>query len=87
MFVGAWGREGCRTAFEHHVVIKPHTLQVFHRNAQILWIRTIQANLVDVEYRIDRRLRTEQMTVGTTGSRLFRERGGNLINLHYRCIA
>ncbi len=87
MFIGNWGEEGrqCRKAATWQVVIGTTTLEYNGSHLRLLRVRTVKANVVAVTFREGGQIWVEKLTVGTTGSRLFRERDGKLRQVYYRC--
>jgi hypothetical protein len=87
MFIGNWGEEGrqCGKAPTGRVVIGRATIGYDGSNLRLLRVTTLDENVVAVKFRERGQIRVEKLTVGTTGSRLFRERYGKLRQVYYRC--
>ena len=89
MFLGAWGVEGSRCGSVNTPSIKldRHTLVLNNRRYIVRRIAKQADNVLDVSYRRKGKVWTDRLTVGTTGTRLFRERSGKLVSIYYGCEA
>jgi hypothetical protein len=88
-FVGSWGIEGtrCGTEGTSRVEIKPRGLNYDGHHQSVVRVMLVKSNVIEIALRRDRahQLYRERLTVGTTGSRLFREQDNKFIAVYYRC--
>ncbi|GAO38998.1 hypothetical protein SCH01S_23_00410 [Sphingomonas changbaiensis NBRC 104936] len=88
-FVGTWGIEGARCGTEGtpRVKIKARELEYDGQRQPVVRTVSVESNVVEVALQSDRTHPPylERLTVGTTGSRLFRERDDKVIAVYYRC--
>ena len=87
MFLGTWSKEGqrCGTIGTPNIRFEGATLVLNDKRYLVRRFRQRGANVLDTTYGKKGATWTDRLTVGTTGTRLFRERSGKLINVYYAC--
>ena len=87
LFVATWGRPGptCQTDLPHRFKIEPSRAIADRTVMRVAGIRKTADNVVRVRFDVAGRSHVETLTVGTTGSRLFREREGRETMIYYSC--
>jgi hypothetical protein len=87
LFVATWGTPGptCRSDLAHRFEIAPTQAIADRTVMRVVGIRILAQNIVRVSFSVAGRNHIETLTVGTTGSRLFRARKGRETLIYYHC--
>ena len=87
LFVATWGIPGptCRTDLANRFEIAPTRATANRTVMRVVEIRVLAENKVLARFNAAGRSHVETLTVGTTGSRLFRARKGRETLIYYHC--
>ena len=87
MFVETWGVPGpaCRTDVRHRYVVNRDHVVADRLVMTPVSIDVLAHNSIRVRFRADGESHVETLTVGTTGSRLFRDRPGMENYIYWHC--